>query len=53
MLDGDEVVYMAQVPSAHSMRMFTEPGRRVRPHCTAVGKALLAQLPPAEARAIL
>ena len=53
MLDGDEVVYIAQVPSPHSMRMFTEPGRRVRPHCTAVGKALLAQLPPGEARALL
>jgi IclR family transcriptional regulator, acetate operon repressor len=52
-LDGDEVVYLAQVPSPHSMRMFTEPGRRVRPHCTAVGKALLAQLPPGEARALL
>jgi IclR family acetate operon transcriptional repressor len=53
MLDGDEVVYVAQVPSPHSMRMFTEPGRRVRPHGTAVGKALLAQLPPGEARALL
>ena len=53
MLDGDEVVYIAQVPSPHSMRMFTEPGRRVQPHCTAVGKALLAQLPPGEARALL
>jgi IclR family transcriptional regulator, acetate operon repressor len=53
MLDGDEVVYIAQVPSPHSMRMFTEPGRRVRPHCTAVGKALMAELPPGEARALL
>ena len=44
-LEGDEVVYVAQVPSRHSMRMFTEVGRRVRPHCTGVGKALLAQLP--------
>ena len=43
MLDGDQVVYVAQVPSRHSMRMFTEVGRRVFPHCTAVGKALLAQ----------
>ena len=33
-LDGDEVVYVAQVPSRHSMRMFTEVGRRVTPHCT-------------------
>jgi IclR family transcriptional regulator, acetate operon repressor len=53
MLDGDEVVYIAQVPSPHSMRMFTEPGRRVRPHSTAVGKALLAELPPEHARAVL
>ncbi|HEX6151419.1 IclR family transcriptional regulator [Nocardioides sp.] len=44
-LDGDRVVYVAQVPSRHSMRMFTEVGRRVDPHCTAVGKALLARLP--------
>jgi IclR family acetate operon transcriptional repressor len=26
------------------MRMFTEVGRRVSPHCTAVGKALLARM---------
>jgi IclR family acetate operon transcriptional repressor len=43
-LDGSEVVYMAQVPGRHSMRMFTEVGRRVSPHCTAVGKALLARM---------
>jgi len=43
-LDGSEVVYMAQVPGRHSMRMFTEVGRRVSPHCTAVGKALLSQM---------
>jgi IclR family acetate operon transcriptional repressor len=41
------------VPSRHSMRMFTEVGRRVPVHCTGVGKVLLAQLPPAEVRAIL
>ena len=45
MLDGDQVVYVAQAPSAHSMRMFTEVGRRVLPHCTAVGKAMLAEMP--------
>jgi IclR family acetate operon transcriptional repressor len=45
-LDGDQVVYVAQVPSRHPMRMFTEVGRRVDAYCTAVGKAILAQLPP-------
>lgn len=44
LLEGDTVVYVAQVPSAHSMRMFTEVGRRVEAHCTGVGKALLSQL---------
>jgi IclR family transcriptional regulator, acetate operon repressor len=53
LLDGDEVVYVAQVPSRHSMRMFTEVGRRVLPHSTGVGKALLAGLPDREVRGIL
>ncbi len=52
-LEGDEVVYLAQVPSAHSMRMFTEVGRRVPVHCTGVGKALLSQLDDAAVLAIL
>lgn len=53
LLDGDEIVYVAQVPSKHSMRMFTEVGRRVLPHSTGVGKALLADFPDAEVRALL
>ncbi|HEX2316443.1 MAG TPA: IclR family transcriptional regulator [Thermomonospora sp.] len=52
-LEGDAVVYVAQVPSRHSMRMFTEVGRRVQPHCTGVGKALLAQLPAESVREIV
>ncbi len=53
MLDGDQIVYLAQVPSRHSMRMFTEVGRRVLPHCTAVGKAILAQYPETAVRELL
>lgn len=52
-LEGDEAVYVAQVPSRHSMRMFTEVGRRVQPHCTGVGKALLSQLPERRVREIV
>jgi IclR family acetate operon transcriptional repressor len=52
-LEGDAVVYVAHVPSAHSMRMFTEVGRRVPAHCTGVGKALLSQLRDDEVRALL
>jgi IclR family transcriptional regulator, acetate operon repressor len=53
MLDGDQVVYVAQVQSRQSMRMFTEVGRRVYPHCTAVGKAMLAHLPAEDVQALL
>lgn len=53
LLDGAQVVYVAQEPGRHSMRMFTEVGRRVSPHCTAVGKALLAAMPPERARGII
>jgi IclR family acetate operon transcriptional repressor len=52
-LEGDEVVYVAQVPSRHSMRMFTEVGRRLLPHGTGVGKAMLAQLPTEDVRKLL
>ena len=53
MLDGDHAVYVAQVPSGHQMRMFTEVGRRVPLHCTAVGKATLAQLDEVKVREII
>ena len=54
MLDGDMVVYVAQVPSSrHTVRMFTEVGRRVFAHCTGVGKALLTQLPEADVRGMV
>ncbi|GAB4585477.1 IclR family transcriptional regulator [Nocardia sp. IFM 10818] len=52
-LDGDGIVYVAQAPSRHSMRMFTEVGRRVLPHCTAVGKVMLAGMPPERVRELL
>jgi IclR family acetate operon transcriptional repressor len=44
MLSGSRVQYVAQVPGRHTMRMFTEVGRRVDLHSTGVGKALLARL---------
>ena len=53
MLDSDQIVYIGQVPSSHSMRMFTEVGRRVSPHCTAVGKSLLAVESDAAVRELL
>lgn len=52
-LDGDLIVYVAQVPSRHRMRMFTEVGRRALPHATGVGKAMLATLPDERVRALV
>ncbi len=52
-LEGDDVVYVAQVPSPHTLRMFAEVGRHVPPHSTASGKVLLAALPPEEAAALV
>lgn len=41
-LEGDHAVYVAQVPSPHTVRMFTQIGNRVMLHSTAVGKVMLA-----------
>lgn len=53
-MDGDEIVYLAQVqPRNNYMRMFTEVGRRTLPHSTAVGKAMLIEHDAADVRALL
>lgn len=52
-LDGDDVAYVGQVSSPHTLRMFAEVGRHVPPHSTAVGKVLLAALPRDRAVALL
>lgn len=52
-LSGDHAEYVAQAPSRHAMRMFTEVGRRVEMHCTGVGKALLARLDDGQVAAIV
>ena len=53
MLEGDGVIYVAQVPSPHAMRMFTEVGRFVMPHCTGVGKAIMSTMSDDEVSALL
>lgn len=52
LMDGDQIVYVAQQPSPHAMRMFTEIGRRANLHNTGVGKAILATLSDEEVRRI-
>jgi IclR family acetate operon transcriptional repressor len=52
-LEGDHVVYVAQVPSAHRLRLFAEVGRHVPAHSTAVGKVLLGGLDELDAAEVL
>jgi IclR family acetate operon transcriptional repressor len=52
-LDGDEAVFVAQRPSKHSVRMFTDVGSRPPLHATGIGKALLSALPDGGAQEIL
>ena len=52
-LEDDRVVYLAQAPGRHRVRMFTEVGRRVLPHTTAVGKVLLAWQDETQVRRVI
>lgn len=52
-LEGADVIYIAKVDSTHAVRMVSAAGRRLPAHCTAVGKMLLACLPPGELEARL
>lgn len=51
--EADQVLYIAQVPSPHTMRMFTEVGKRAPMHNTGVGKAILSQLDERTVRSIV
>lgn len=47
-LDGLEIIYIDKIESIHSIRMYSQIGRRSPALCTATGKALLSGLPDAE-----
>ncbi len=50
LLDEADIVYVAQVPSPHNLRMLTELGRRIPAASTAAGKALLSLLDDEQVR---
>lgn len=52
-LDGSECVYLAISESPHPMRLFSREGSRLRPHATAIGRAMLSALPPADLEQLL
>ncbi|MBS0448357.1 MAG: IclR family transcriptional regulator [Proteobacteria bacterium] len=52
-LSGSEVIYLDRVETAAPLRFYLHPGSRVPAHCSASGKVLLAQLPPAQRQRLL
>lgn len=50
--EAGEAVYVDKYDSRHPVRMYSRIGLRAPLHCTAVGKVLLAGLPPGERRAV-
>jgi IclR family transcriptional regulator, acetate operon repressor len=52
-LTAGRAEYVAQAPGRHTMRIFTQVGNRVALHCTGVGKALLAAVPPDRAAKLI
>ncbi len=48
MLEGLEIIYIDKIETIHSIRMYSQIGRRSPALCTASGKALLSGLPDAE-----
>ena len=52
-LDRDEILYLSVFASQHTFRMVSEVGTRRPIYCTALGKAMLAYLPPEQQRKIV
>lgn len=51
--DRSDVIYIVKKESPHSMRICTRIGQRLPMYCTAVGKVILATMPPEEAETII
>lgn len=52
-LESGKVVYIEILEGTHSIRMAARPGQRDFAHSTAIGKAILAYAPPAEAENVV
>ncbi len=52
-LDGEQILYVDGCESSWQLRTFFEPGDRAPLYCTALGKAILANLPARDSERIL
>ena len=53
LLNGDEAVYVAKLEGLKPYRMASRVGMALPLHCTAIGKAILAQLPTEAVRSLV
>ena len=53
MLKGNDVLYLDQADSGMSLRVVAQVGMHAPLHCTAMGKAMLAYLPPTQLRSTM
>lgn len=52
-LDGADLVYLDWIPAQHIIQAGVRIGDRFPAHCSAMGRAMLAALPPTQAEALL
>lgn len=52
-MEQDRLVYIDKIDSTHLLIMRSKIGYRISPHCTALGKAILAVLPEEKRNAVL
>lgn len=52
-LDGTDVIYVARVPGRHQIAVDVVLGTELPAYCLAGGRAMLAHIPPDQARAII
>ena len=51
--DGGHIVYIERLPSTHPLGMRSKVGTRASVHSTALGKAILSCMPPAEVQQLI
>ncbi len=51
--DRGEVLYLEKLDSLHLIRIVSDIGRRLPLHCTGLGKAMLAYMPPSRVKQVI
>lgn len=52
-LDGHEAIYIVKVESTHTIRMYSQVGKKIPLYCSSIGKVLLSGLPAATLDSLL